>query len=210
MLPEDLTACLAERLRQPLPGRSVMARFAPDLSYGRHFDPPRRAARAAAVVVLLYQRDCDWRLPLVVRPMTMSAHAGQVALPGGLIEPGESCEEAALRELHEELGVPPAAVTPLGRLSPLWVMVSNFHVTPVVAIARTQPLFVLSSDEVAETIDLPALRLFDPACIGQHQRTEGGIKFTSPHWQFGSHRVWGATCMILGELASVLREISLS
>src|SRR5690606_9786945 len=115
-LPEQL----ARRLQQgQLPGRKAQARFEPLLSYGRHFGPPRYDARPAAVIALLFPAEGDWHLPLVLRPARLAAHGGQIGLPGGVVEPGESAQQAALRELEEELGVPPGAVHTIGELSPL-------------------------------------------------------------------------------------------
>src|SRR5258708_19953746 len=82
-----------------------------------------------------------WRLPLIVRPEHLEHHAGQIGLPGGMIESNESPAEAALRELHEELGVPSHEVELLGPLSPLYVYVSDNYVVPCVPFAARAPTF---------------------------------------------------------------------
>ena len=96
---------LAGALRRALPGAAVQSRYQPQASYGRHFGPAPASARPAAVLVLLYPDAGAWHLPLTLRPMYLADHAGQISLPGGAVEPGESSELAAVRELDEELGV---------------------------------------------------------------------------------------------------------
>src|SRR5262249_39444965 len=86
----DLPQQLAALLREPLPGWRAHVRFQPELSFGRHQGPPPQDARKAAVLALLYPRDDQWHVPLILRPAHMLDHASQVSLPGGVIEPGES------------------------------------------------------------------------------------------------------------------------
>ena len=99
-MPERLAARL---MQKSLPGRAAQRRFEPSLCYSRHFGPPTIRARAAAVLALLYPHEGQWHLPLTVRPATLVAHAGQISLPGGAVDPGETGPQAALRELEEEL-----------------------------------------------------------------------------------------------------------
>src|SRR5687768_9711616 len=111
----DLPARLSQLLREgTLPGRAAQAKFEPQLSYGRHFGPAPDNARLAAVMILLFPDGEDWRLPLVLRPVSLTAHGGQIGLPGGAVDPGESSDQAALRELTEELGVGAEGVELLG------------------------------------------------------------------------------------------------
>src|SRR5260221_5705885 len=159
-----LAGAIAAELRRPLPGPAAQVCFAPELSFGRQFGPVPESARRAAVVALFYPSESKaviegapdeptkslysaWRLPLIVRPEHLEHHAGQIGLPGGMIESNESPAEAALRELHEELGVPSHEVELLGPLSPLYVYVSDNYVVPCVAVAGRAPTFILNVDE---------------------------------------------------------------
>jgi 8-oxo-dGTP pyrophosphatase MutT (NUDIX family) len=197
---------LSARMQGAMPPREARSRFAPALSYGRHFGPAPANSRDAAVIVLFYQADGQWRLPLTLRPETMLAHAGQISLPGGEVETGETSQMAALRELEEELGVPAASVSIVGSLSPIYVFVSNFLVTPWVAIATSPISFQPNAGEVAEVLEASVARLADPAEHGVSQYRRGELEFSAPHFTWGEHRIWGATAMILGELTALLDE----
>ncbi len=203
---EPFLARLAARLAGPLPGREAQERFSPTLAYGRHFDRAPADARQAAVAILLYPQAGEWWLPLVLRTASMSSHASQIALPGGMIEPGELPEQAALRELEEELGVDRSTVRLLGPLSPIWVFVTNFQVSPWICTVGQRPDLRPCEHEVAEVIEMPARWLLDPANIAEGQRTERGVTFTAPYWRWQERQIWGATAIILGELEGVLRD----
>ncbi|HEX3871723.1 MAG TPA: CoA pyrophosphatase [Pirellulales bacterium] len=194
---------LVARLAQGLPGRAVQQAFAPELSYGRHFGPPAFDARAAAVAVLLYERAGVWHMPLTVRPSTMVHHAGQISLPGGQVESGETSSDAAIRELHEELGIALDSVDVLGQLSPVYVYASNFLVTPWLVVERRYAEFQPNRDEVSELIELPIAALCDPKNRGTHVLNRRGIAIEVPHIARHGHHIWGATCLILGELAAL-------
>jgi 8-oxo-dGTP pyrophosphatase MutT (NUDIX family) len=197
---------LRERLAQPLPGPAIQRRFAPELAYGRHFGPPAVGASPAAVVALFYLTADGWQLPLIVRPKSMPHHAGQVSFPGGRVERDESSADAALRELHEELGVRSARVELLGRLSPIYLFNSNFAVTAWVAVVRNEPAFVPSPEEVAELIALPLAHLLQPTNYGSHTIRSRGVTIRTPHLLIGQQRIWGATLMLLGELAAICHD----
>jgi 8-oxo-dGTP pyrophosphatase MutT (NUDIX family) len=214
----SLRDLLLDRLRPPLPGRASQVRFAPELGFGRHFAEPPASARRAAVIALLYPIETEpltteprtespldcWRIPLIVRPDHLEHHAGQIALPGGMIEAGESSAAAALRELHEELGVPRDGIELLGELSPIYVFASDNFVSPWVAMVSPAPTFNLSVDEVAAVIELPICTLVDESSVGSEVREQRGVRFRAPYFRCGPHRIWGATAMILAEFAAIL------
>lgn len=205
---EAFAAHLAAQIARGLPGRASQTPFAPQLSFGRHFGPPAREAREAAVLLLLYPQDGAWHLPAILRPAHMKAHAGQVGLPGGMVEAGESMQQAALREYEEELGSPRNATTHgirmLGEMSPIFVWVSNVLVRPQLAICFETPIWQPNPAEVAEVVEVPLAQLFDPVARGTTYIERNGLRFSAPHFQIGGRGIWGATCLMLGELAALV------
>lgn len=203
----DLPQRLQRRLQRPLPGSRVQRRFSPELSYGRHAGPPATDARSAGVLALFYLEGGEWRLPLILRPEHMKEHAGQVSFPGGRIEPGETSDQAALREFQEELGVTTDNIDLLGHLSPLYVFASNFLITPWVATTERSFTFRPHPDEVAAVLSLALPTLLDDASYGQMKIQRRGLTFQTSCIDAPPYRIWGATCMILSELIAILREI---
>src|SRR6187455_3398664 len=121
--------------------------MAPRLRDGSELRVPYDGLRHAAALLLLYPHDGQWHVPLTLRGSTLRHHTGQVSLPGGRLDRGESVEAAALREAHEEIGVAPEAVEVLGSLTPLPIAVSGHLLHPVVGVARARPAFVLAEHE---------------------------------------------------------------
>jgi 8-oxo-dGTP pyrophosphatase MutT (NUDIX family) len=144
---------------------------------------------------------------LTLRRGDLADHAGQISLPGGAIVLGETCRQAAVREFHEELGAAGHELELLGRLSAVYVDASNFLVTPWVGAASARPPMAPNPAEVDELIEVPLEHLVDRANFGSHQRESSGRRYTAPHFLCRTHRVWGATCMILGELVTLLEEM---
>jgi 8-oxo-dGTP pyrophosphatase MutT (NUDIX family) len=202
---------LPARLAGPLPGQAAHLHMAP---LRREEDPAMlsvegKDARLAATLVLLYPLDDGASaLVLTARHPGLRDHSGQISLPGGRIEAGETPEEAALREGWEEVGVDPAAPRVLGRLSPLYIPPSGFAVTPVVAAMERRPPFTPHEAEVAALIEVPLVRLLDPATRRLAERLVRGGTFEVPHFALGEYEVWGATAMMLAELIAVVREIA--
>ncbi len=202
----DLETRLTARLKRPLPGRASHRPYTQELGFGRHQGPPSLDVRHAAVMTLLYPRAGQWHLPLLLRPRSMPAHGGQVAFPGGAIESGESLEACSAREAFEELGIEPSSVRFAGRLTPLFVFASNYLVTACVAFADSPPEFRPDAREVDRLLELPLERLSDPASQTRHVIRRQGIDFAAPALTFDGLRIWGATRMMLAELADLVSE----
>lgn len=180
-----------------------------ELDYGRHAGPPPHDARRAAVLVLLTKLHQGWHLPLMVRPADATIHAGQVSFPGGRIEAGETPERCAVRETVEELGIDPDDVDILGPLPPVYIYASNHEMIPCLAVARRIPSFRPNPGEVARVFWLPLATLFDPARRGSHEILRWGASFRTPHVQWESERIWGATRIVLDELAELWKTLAL-
>ncbi len=204
-LPEQLAA----RLRQELPGPRIAKRVGSELDLALRYGPPSPGVRQAAVLVLLYPHEDQWHLPLTRRPEHLANHAGQISLPGGQIDPGETAAEAALREFHEELGTPGHDIDLLGQLSSLNVAASNFRIAPIVGTCGHRPAMTPSPAEVAELLEPPLAAVVDPGVAGHHLRRSAQESYAAPHIDWGTHRIWGATCLILSELAIVLEGMEI-
>ena len=200
----ELAEWLSSRMARGLPGRGALRSMAHRLAYGRHHGPIPDDARRAAVLLALHQTAMGWSIPATLRPETMKAHAGQVSLPGGLVESDETVTQTALREFEEELGAPPGDLVVVGQLTPVYVFVSGFEVTPVVAVSPQQLAFQPNPHEVAAVVELPLVELIDPGRRGRHVIERRGLRFTVPHFAIAGQRVWGATSSILAEFAALV------
>jgi 8-oxo-dGTP pyrophosphatase MutT (NUDIX family) len=157
----------------------------------------------AAVLVALVERERPGML-FLHRPSTMRAHAGQIAFPGGRVDPGEDAVEAALREAWEELGIEPECVRVIGT-SDRYRTGSGYEITPVVGIVPADLEIRPNPAEVAQWFEAPADFVLDPAnqqvktiAIKGHQH-----EFVEVDWQ--GHQIWGVTGAILHNLAGRLR-----
>jgi 8-oxo-dGTP pyrophosphatase MutT (NUDIX family) len=167
--------------------------------------------RPAAALLLIYPHADAWHVPLTVRGAGLRHHTGQVSLPGGRLDyPGESVEDAALREAHEEIGVRPAEVEILGRLTAIPVIVSGHLLQPVVGVASHRPAFTLAAHEVERLIELPVSRLLAPDAVAWEERVRmlppHGV-MNVPYFEVDGAHVWGATAMVLAEFSALLIDI---
>ena len=134
-------------------------------------------------------------------------HGGQISLPGGSQEAGESLRQTALREAREEIGAACAQVELLGELSPIYIPPSNFLVTPTVGCVDQPPDFRCDPREVDELIEVPLSALFDRDVVKREPWVLRGATVEVPFYQIGPHKVWGATAMILSEFSMLLAEM---
>ena len=206
----NLDEQLRQRLKEDLPGHAAQRWAAPELTYGRHRGPQLLGMRPAAVLVLLCRTDDGWQLPMIVRPSTMAQHAGQTCFPGGAQEPEESLEECALREAMEEVSLDREQVSIIDRLSTVHVFASNFVVTPVLAVCQSWPELTPNPAEVQEVLRVSLDQVREPASRGRHLIEQGGVSFSTPHIVTGGQQVWGASCMILAELITLVDGLDCS
>jgi 8-oxo-dGTP pyrophosphatase MutT (NUDIX family) len=156
-----------------------------------------RPLREAAVLVALVDRPDALTVILTRRADTLANHSGQVAFPGGRIDAGETVVQAALREAHEEVGLHPRFVRPVGQ-GDAYETGTGYRITPVVGFVSQGFDLVPSAAEVAEVFEPPFAFLMDLANFEEHERPlPSGItrRFYAAPWQ--GRFIWGATAGIL-------------
>lgn len=157
------------------------------------------ATRPAAVLVPVIDRS-EPTVLFTVRTQELASHAGQVAFPGGKIDPeDESPVAAALREAREEIGLLPTVIEPLGYLD-LYLTFSGFRILPTVA--RVKPDFALTLNpwEVTETFEVPLTFLMTPANQQRRSREWKGLQREYYAIPFGDRYIWGITAGIVRNL----------
>jgi len=191
-------------LAGPLPGAAAQAHLAPMPK--REFPPGFNPAhlRHAAGLLLTFPIDDSPHVVLTVRADGLGRHGGQVSLPGGVIEPGETIEHAALREAHEEVGLDRSRVQAVGTLSPLDIPVSGFRLHPVVAISADEPDLSPAAGEVARILRVSVDALMDRGALRRKSVTRDGRTLDVPYFELGDIEVWGATAMVLAEFLTLL------
>jgi 8-oxo-dGTP pyrophosphatase MutT (NUDIX family) len=209
----NLPELLRRRLAAPLPGLDAQMRMSPQPRLGAESGIDVNSLRPAAALLLIYPHEDAWHMPLTLRGSNLRHHTGQISLPGGRLDAGESVEQAALREAHEEIGVTPVDVDVLGRLTPLPVHVSGHLLHPVVGFAARRPDFNLHSHEVERLIEVPIAVLREPDRVLWEERTRilppQGV-MNVPYFDVLDARVWGATAMVLSEFVAVVDEVEKS
>lgn len=177
--------------------------------------PPGRVLKAApsnkapikhsSVLLLLLQEENELKAYLIKRPSYMKHHAGQIALPGGRMEHGETAIETALRETFEEIGITAEKIQILGKLTNFYVEVSNFQVQPIVGWLEKEPTFKLCEQEVEKIICFPIQKLKPPYDEVELETLTG--KLMVPCIKYEGEVIWGATAMILSEFYDIVQKI---
>jgi 8-oxo-dGTP pyrophosphatase MutT (NUDIX family) len=178
--------------------------FEPGVTVGDHVFNPEIADRflqiersPAAVLVPVVHREPEATLLFTERTGGLRAHAGQIAFPGGRIDPSDvGAEEAALREAGEEIGLEPEFIEMLGR-GPDYLTGSGYHVALVVAVVRPGFSLTLNPAEVADAFEVPLAFLMDPANHRTGSRMWNGARRTFFEMPFEDRHIWGITAGIV-------------
>jgi 8-oxo-dGTP pyrophosphatase MutT (NUDIX family) len=201
----EIIHSLEKRLKRPLPGLKAQMKMMTDPRPGnRVYDEVEDTSIKAGVLVLLYPWRKHLYLVLTRRTDRVDFHQAQISFPGGRQEEGETSEQTALREAHEEIDVPPVSMRILGRLTPLYIPPSNYCIYPIVATVNKRPDFKPSMHEVAEVIEVPLDHVLDPKNIRKEKWSIGKDEILVPFYSFKEHKIWGATAMVLAELVELV------
>jgi 8-oxo-dGTP pyrophosphatase MutT (NUDIX family) len=168
--------------------------------------PPSPALRPAAVLVPLIDHPDAMTILLTQRTAHLSAHAGQISFPGGRVEESDADAVAtALRETEEEVGLPRARVSVIGRLD-TYLTGTGFEITPIVGIVAPPVTTVLDPFEVAEAFEVPLSYVLDRRNHQRVERESGGRRRAFFVLPYEGRNIWGATAGILVNLATVLAD----
>lgn len=169
----------------------------------------KREVRTSSVVFLIYPKNGTWHFLLLKRHDYAGVHSGQVGLPGGSLEQGESREGAAIRELHEETGLRLEEKDLLTSLSPLYISPSNFIVYPFMALIEEEPTWIFDEREVKKGIEVPLkdLVVHDNLRESQVKMSGSAMRIQVKSFPFGGEVVWGATAMILSECKQIMLNL---
>ncbi|TNF41499.1 MAG: CoA pyrophosphatase [Cytophagales bacterium] len=206
---EKLILHLENRLQSPLPGKEAHLQMAPQPINLKRFDPNLPSNhRKSGVLLLFYPEHGQAYFPLIKRPQYLGVHSGQVALPGGKMDPEDlDVIQTALREAEEEIGVNRRSIEVLGKMSELYIPASNFLVSPIVGLINAKPDFIPEEKEVDRIISSSVSGFLDRRIRKQTLLELGsGIRLDTPYFDIDGEIVWGATAMILNELSRILED----
>ena len=164
--------------------------------------------KKAAVLMLFYPKNNQTHLALIIRN-SFGIHSSQIAFPGGKFEPDDvDFEATAIRETHEEIGIPPNQIEVIRPFTEVYIPPSNFLVYPFLGITKNEITFVLQEDEVAGIVEMPLKLLLNEAHVVPQKITTSYGQFVDvPSFNINNRLVWGATAMMLSELKDALKSV---
>lgn len=200
---------LKTNLQKPLPGVDAqfeMAHVKREKVLANSYESQNY--RPSAVLILLFPNEQKQTSVLLIERMTYNGHhSGQIAFPGGKVEPNDiDLQATALREFFEETGSD-ATPTVIGKLTPVYIPVSKFMVQPFVSYVEQKPNFTASAYEVNALIEWEINHLLNPDIVKETTiEPTPGYKLKTPYFDVQGKVLWGATAMMLNELKWVLQK----
>ena len=205
---EEIMEKIRLELVKDLPGEMAHSMMMPTVRDDNLKMPSGQSAPAKSAVLILFYPDEHGHInfPLIQRPTYNGAHSAQVSFPGGKEEPYDrSLDHTALREAEEEIGIDQSKVEIVGKMTDLFIWVSNYLVSPFISYTTQKPIFKKDDLEVDTIIETDLFDIVNPA-----KRKEGAIsvrgkyKIQTPYFDIDNRIVWGATAMMLNELSMIV------
>ena len=196
---------ISDRLTKPLPGRRAQYKMAPDSRTERvamvHINSKQQIS---AVLILIFP---EYEIPTVCfirRQDYPGAHSGQISFPGGKNEEKDpDLWNTAIRETNEETGVKADKIKYIGKLTPLYIPVSNFWVHPFVGCLLNYPQFIIDKSEVKYILKVPLFEIMKQENIEKSRQDIESNKKEVPCYNYKGETIWGATAMILCEFLEI-------
>lgn len=198
---------LKETLQGELPGVNAHSKMLPPGRRLKTLDDQLSSVKQSSVLLLIYPEGDQLHICLTKRPRTMKHHPGQISFPGGKVEKDDiSAEMTALREAREEVGIDHQSIEILGKLSDLYVEVSQFSIQPFLAWADQKPDFRVDYGEVEELILFPISDFVNNEIISETELETATGPLHVKYYPHNGEFIWGATAMILSELIEIMKR----
>jgi 8-oxo-dGTP pyrophosphatase MutT (NUDIX family) len=200
----DANKIISTLLKNKLPGSASHQKMLPPNRILKAPTSGTSKIKYSSVLLLLFQENMELKACLIKRPQHMKHHAGQIALPGGKMEDGETDIVTALRETSEEIGVSADKIQILGKLTAFYVEVSCFQIQPIVGWLSHKPKVKLNPEEVEKVFFFPVHNFKPPYAHVQLETRTGNLNV--PCIKYQREIIWGATAMILSEFYDVIKD----
>lgn len=205
---ENFQQRLARLIRENLPGEAAHLGMAP-MSRPLSSLALKNAVnvRESAVAIMLFEQEDQFHCTLIQRPSYEGNHSGQISFPGGKRDPQDkNLQSTAMRECMEEVGIDLRKAEMLGKLTPVYIPVSNFHVEPYAFFYPETPEFTPDEREVEFILTITMESLLDESAVSQMDvpMPNGGMLRNVPCFLIEGRQIWGATALILNELKTLL------
>lgn len=161
--------------------------------------------REAAVLMPVFERDCEPHFLLTLRTEEVETHKGQISFPGGMRHGDESLEATALRETREEIGIDAEKIEILGRFHD-YVSSTDYRVVPYVGYVRSPFQVVPQPTEVAEVLMVPFGIFLDPGRLRTEKTMKRGALIDVYFYSYNFYQIWGLTARIIKDFLAALRE----
>jgi len=205
----EFISFLNHRLKKELPGPEAQFRMSPPRTESK-YRTPASDAKKAAVMVLFYYKDQDLTFVIIERSAShpRDKHGGQLSLPGGKYEDTDiDLAHCALRETQEEIGIMATDIRLIGALTPIYVFVSNFAVSPYIGFLDSRPTFLPQPSEVSAILEVSIVNVFHPSSKGIKRVQAHDLLIPNmPYYDLEGKTLWGATAMVLSEVEALYTE----